>query len=118
MEWLNTTLLISLAMMGQQGSQQSQQGGGISFFLPMIVIFAIFYFLLIRPQSKKQKEHQEVLNTLKKGDRILTTGGIYGTIVNIKDQIVQVKIADKVKIQISRSAISGLVPEDQEAEQK
>lgn len=73
------------------------------------VIFAIFYLLLIRPARVKQKHHQEMLNALGNGDRVLTTGGIFGTIVGISEGTVQLRIADKVKIDIQKSAIAEKV---------
>ena len=77
--------------------------------VPFIAIFAIFYLLLIRPARVKQKRHQEMLQNLGNGDRILTSGGIFGTIVGISAEIVQLRIADKVKIEIQKSSISEKV---------
>lgn len=77
-------------------------------FLPLFIMFAIFYFLLIRPQQKRQREMKEMIENLKKGDRVITTGGLYGTIVGLNDSYVQLKIADQVKVKVSRSAIAGL----------
>ena len=88
------------------------EGGGtmISFVLPMVFMVVIFYFLLIRPQQKKAKEHKALLDNLKKGDRIITNGGIIGTIVNIDDQIVSLEVADKVRIELGRPYIAGFAP--------
>ncbi|PIE35359.1 preprotein translocase subunit YajC [candidate division KSB3 bacterium] len=83
-------------------------GGALVQFAPLIIIFVIFYFLLIRPQKKKQDTHREMLQNLKRGDKVLTTGGIYGTIESLSDTSLQLKIANQVKIKISRSAIAGL----------
>jgi preprotein translocase subunit YajC len=79
-------------------------------FVPLIVIFGIFYFLLIRPQQKKQQQLQAMLKNVKRGDRIITTGGMYGTIEGLTDTTIQLKIAAQVKITLSRSAIAGLQP--------
>jgi preprotein translocase subunit YajC len=76
-------------------------------FLPLILIFAVFYFLLIRPQQKKAKEHQNFLQALKKGDNVVTNGGIHGKITGITDKVVTVEIADNVRIKVSRSHILG-----------
>jgi preprotein translocase subunit YajC len=76
----------------------------------MVLMVGIFYFLLIRPQQKKAKEHKALLDNLKKGDRIITSGGIIGTIVNIDDQIVNVEIADKVRVEMARPSIAGFAP--------
>lgn len=76
----------------------------------MVLMVGIFYFLLIRPNQKKAKEHKALLDNLKKGDRVITSGGIIGAIVNIEDQIVNLEIADKVRIEMARSAIAGFAP--------
>lgn len=78
-------------------------------FAPIIVMVLIFYFLLYRPQKKAQDERNKMLDSLKVGNRVITLGGIYGTIVSIKDEIVTVKIADKVDVEVSRNAINGVV---------
>ncbi len=81
-----------------------------TFMAPMVLMVVIFYFLLIRPQQKKAKEHKALLDNLKSGDRIITSGGIIGTIINIDDQMVNVEIADKVRIQMARPYIAGFAP--------
>jgi preprotein translocase subunit YajC len=94
--------------MGQAGGQAGQ-AGGIAGFLPIIILFAIFYFLLIRPQQKKAKEHREMIANLKKGARIVTSGGIYGTILNLDDTTIGLEIAEKVKIKVSRGNVAAVV---------
>ena len=93
------------------GGSQGQAQGGILFFLPWIAIIAIFYFLMIRPQQKKQKEHQKMLNDLKKGDKVVTTGGMFGTIVGIneKDNIIVLKIGEDVKVEFLKQYIAGRI---------
>ncbi len=76
-------------------------------FLPIIAIIAIFYFLVIAPANKQRKKTQEMLGNLKKGDRVITSGGIYGTIQGFDNDTVFLKISDSVKIRIQRSAIAG-----------
>ncbi|MDY6863456.1 MAG: preprotein translocase subunit YajC [Thermodesulfobacteriota bacterium] len=76
-------------------------------FIPLILIFLIFYFLLILPQQKKTKQHQAMLNSLKKGDQVITSGGIHGKIVGLTDTILTLEIADKVKIKVYRTYIAG-----------
>ena len=76
--------------------------------LPFILMFVIFYFLLIAPQRKKQKEHSNMLAKLKKNDEVVTTGGIYGVVVNVKDNSVTLKVDDNVKIEVQKSAITFL----------
>lgn len=75
----------------------------------MILIFAIFYFLLIRPQQKREKERRDMLSGLKEGDDIITIGGIYGRILNIKDDVITLEVGDKLKIKVTRSAIGTVL---------
>ena len=75
--------------------------------VPYILMFVIFYFVLLAPMRKQQKKQKELLSALKKGDRVVTSGGIHGTIAQVEDQIVWLKISDTVKIKINRSAIAG-----------
>ena len=81
--------------------------GGITSFLPLILIFVIFYFLLIRPQQKKVKDHQAYIGGLKKGDAVITNGGIHGVITGLTDTVVTLEIAENVKIKIARPHIAG-----------
>lgn len=78
-------------------------------FLPFILIIVIIYFLMIRPQKKRQQEHEKQVSALGKGDRIVTTGGIHGTVQSTKDKTLIVKIADNVKVEIEKSAVSAVV---------
>lgn len=98
-------ILLTLAMAAPTG----EKGGslGIGALLPMLLVFAIFYLLILRPQSKRQKEHQRMLAALGKGDEVVTTGGIHGIIqrVNEKEGTVVLRIADDVKIEVDRAAI-------------
>ncbi len=77
-------------------------------FLPMVLVFVIFYFLLIRPQSKQRKQHQELVNNLKKGDEVITAAGIYGKIHGVADNIVTVEIADNVRIKMDKQQITTI----------
>ena len=79
---------------------------------PIAVMVLIFYFLLYRPNKRAQREREDMLKSLQKGTRIVTIGGIYGTITNLNDKIVNLQIADKVEIEISRSAIGSVVVDD------
>ncbi len=76
--------------------------------LPLIIIFVLFYFFLIMPQQKKQKERKNMLANLKKGDKVITIGGIYGTILDIKDEELVLDLGNGIKIKVTRSAIGGL----------
>lgn len=81
--------------------------GGFASFLPLILIFVVFYFLLIRPQQKQAKQHQQFLNDLKKGDKVITRGGIHGSITGLTDTIVTLEIAKDILVKVSRDAIGG-----------
>ncbi len=89
----------------EQGGQQ--QGNPLLSLLPLVLIFVVFYFLLIRPQQKRQKKHQKLLQALDRGDRIVTSSGMHGTIANVKERTVIVVIADGVKVEIEKSHIAG-----------
>ena len=82
-------------------------------FLPLVLIMVVFYFLLILPAQRRQKKTAQMLQALKNGDKVITNGGIYGTIVGLDNDTVQLRVADQVKIKLSRSAIVGLQPEQQ-----
>ena len=91
------------------GAQQAQSGAGaFSPFILMIAIFAIFYFLLIRPQQKKQKDHRRMIDSLQKGDDVITAGGLHGTIAKVKDDIVHLEVSEQVKLRVSRSSIAAV----------
>ena len=92
-------------------AQASAQPSGIALFLPLILIMVIFYFLMIMPAQRRQKKVAEMLRNLKTGDKVITNGGIYGTIVGLDDDSVQLRIAEQVKIKVSRAAIAGLQAE-------
>lgn len=79
--------------------------------VPIIAIVAIFYFLVIAPANKQRRETEQMLSALKKGDRVVTSGGIYGTVQQIDNNVVQLRIAENVKVKVSRSAITGVVTE-------
>ena len=90
-----------------------EAGGGQRFIAQILLILSfvlIFYFLLLRPQQKRQKQVQEMLKNIKTGDRVLTSGGMYGQVLGIKDDIVVLKISEDVKAEFAKSAISGVVP--------
>jgi len=88
----------------------STPGDTIVGFLPLIIIFVVFYFLLIRPQQKKQKEHQEMISTLELGNEVVTAGGLLGKIVEIGDQYLQLEISEGVKVKVQRTTIGSLMP--------
>ena len=89
------------------------QAGGTGTFLvqilPIAAIFLVFYFIVIAPANKQRRKTQEMLSALKKGDRVITQGGIYGTVQGVEAEVVYVKIAETVKVKVSRSAITSVV---------
>ncbi|MDD5073383.1 MAG: preprotein translocase subunit YajC [Candidatus Omnitrophica bacterium] len=85
---------------------EQQGANAIASFLPLILIFVVFYFLLIRPQQKQKKEHEEMVKNLAKNDEVITSGGIHGTIVNVKDTSVVLRIDDNSKMEVEKYAIA------------
>lgn len=100
---------IAYAMGTGGGGAPPGGAGGITSLIPLILMFVIFYFLLIRPQQKKAKEHREMIANLKKGDRILTSGGLQGQIVALDEATVSLEIADKVRVKVNRGYVAGLL---------
>ena len=76
--------------------------------LPLVILFVLMYFVLLRPQMKRQKEHEKLISAVKTGDRVVAAGGIYGTVTNIKDQMVVLRVAENVKIEVQRSTITSV----------
>ena len=97
---------IAYAMGGSGAGGEGAAGFGG--FIPIILMFVIFYFLLIRPQQKRQKEHRSMISNLKKGDRIITSGGLHGRITGIDDSTLTVEIADKVRVKVARANVSAI----------
>ena len=85
---------------------QAQQANALTSLVPLILIFVIFYFLLIRPQKAKEKEHQKLLGNLNKNDEVVTTGGIHGTVINVKDKTVILRVDENVKIEIEKNCVA------------
>lgn len=86
----------------------------IANLLPIVAIGLVFYFIVIAPANRQRRKTQEMLSSLKKGDRVLTTGGIYGTIQGVEADVVYLKIAENVKVKIARSAVSGVISGESE----
>lgn len=100
---------------GGMGCQQGEGKGGLGgMLIPLILMFGVFYFLLIRPQQKRQKEQRQMLSELQKGDKVITSGGIHGVISNLKENTVSIKVADNVKIEVSRANIARIVSRQSE----
>ena len=90
------------------------QGNPIMTFLPFIAIIGIFYFLIIRPQNKKRKETEKMLSALKKGDKVVTIGGLHGVVQSVRETTVLIKVDDNVKLEFLRSAVSSVVTASKE----
>ena len=103
--------------MGQGGlpGVAGQGAGGFSSLFPIILVFVIFYFLLIRPQQKQKKQHQEMINQLKKGDRIITSGGIHGRVTSVGEVTLTVEISEKVRIKLTKGNVAGLARSQSQA---
>ena len=89
--------------------------GLVSSLLPFLLIILVFYFLILRPQQKRQKERQKLLDSIKKGDKVIISGGIHGVVEGLEDKTALVKIADNTKVKVDRTAVSaiiGLTPEE------
>ncbi|MGB0408856.1 MAG: preprotein translocase subunit YajC [Opitutales bacterium] len=90
-------------------AQAAPAGGGLAQFLPIILLFVGMWFLIIAPQRKRQKAHDKMLSELKTGDEVVTSGGIFGTITNVKDDRLVVRIADNTKIELGKNFVSSKV---------
>jgi len=86
----------------------TQGEGGWTALIPLVVMLGIFYFLLIRPMRQRQKQQEEMVSNLKNGDKVVTSGGIYGTIVGIRDDRLTLRVADQVKIDVTKNSIAGM----------
>jgi preprotein translocase subunit YajC len=98
-------MLFSLAQLSGQSPGFLQQ---LAPLMPVLLIFAIFYFLLLAPMRKRQKAHQVLLGQLKKGDRVVTNGGLLGEISAVEERVVHLKLADNVRVRVVKSAVAGL----------
>jgi len=109
-------LSVAAAWAQQAGGAQQPPGGVLGFLLGpfgmMIIIFAIIYLLIMRPQQKKQKQHQEMLRGLQRGDKVVTQAGIYGTIIALDEKIVSLQVDDKTRLKIGRWSVADKVTED------
>lgn len=102
--WWSGGILLQAA-----GTGEASWAGAL---LPFVLMFAIFYFLLIRPQQKQQRKRQEMLNSVKRGDRIVTVGGIHGEVTGVKDDVLTLRIADKVEIKINKAGVGYIKGQD------
>lgn len=96
-------MLLTLLMTQPQGGSQNP----IAAFLPLVLLVVIFYFMLIRPQQKRAKQHRQLLEALKSGDKVVTVGGLRGTVAAVDDETVVLRVADNVKLTFNKSAVAG-----------
>ncbi len=90
----------------------AQAGSAFGGLMPLLIIFIFFYLFLIRPQQKQRKDHEKMLNDLKKDDKIITSGGLYATVVSVNADVVEAKIADNIRVKIVKSTIVNVVTKD------
>jgi len=93
--------------MGATGASAEGGGGGSSMLIMLVAIFAIFYFLMIRPESKRRKERQSMIDSLARGDKIVTIGGLHGEVQDVHDDKIVIRIAEDLKVEIAKTAVSG-----------
>ena len=113
---MNFLMQLPLLLVQPEGGQSSS--GGLMTFAPLLIMVLIFYFLIMRPQSKKQKDTKAMLAAVKKGDKITTIGGIRGTVDNVKDDIVTVRVDGNTKIDFLKSAVSAVAESGSDIEAK
>ena len=101
--------ILAQAQSAAPGANPQSPAGGIGFFVPFIFVFIIMYFIMIRPQARRQKEQQRLVSSLKTGDHVVTNAGIHGLISNVKETTVIVKVADNVKIEMEKSAVTTVL---------
>ncbi len=101
-----------LTLLAQAAPGAPEQPPVLFQFMPLIIIAVLFYFLLIRPQQKKQKEHQRLVSSVKTGDKVVTAGGMHGIIANVKETTFLVKVAENVKIEFDKSSITSVTKTD------
>jgi preprotein translocase subunit YajC len=106
------SFFISQALAADAPAAAAQQPDPIMSFLPLILIFVVFYFLLIRPQQKRAKEHKSMVETLKKGDYVVTNGGLLGRITDLGENFVKVSVSEGVEVKIQRASIAALMPKE------
>lgn len=108
-------LFLAILFLAEATGDAPQQPSMLMTFMPLIFIFVIFYFLLIRPQQKRQKEHQKLVAALKTNDRVITSAGIHGIIANVKERTVVLKVADNVKMEFDRASIATVLKSSEES---
>src|ERR1051325_6065844 len=101
-----------MLLMTPPSGSGGQQADPIMQFLPLVLIVAVFYFFIIRPQKKRQKERQELVNKMEKGDKVVTSSGIHGKVAALEDNTILVEVADNVKLRFEKSAVTTVTPKN------
>lgn len=109
------TFLLNAAASAESSGGTGAQGSMMTTLITFVLIILIFYFLMIRPQKKKDKEAKEMLDAMKKGDKVVSIGGVHGTVIAVKDQTVIVKVDDNTRLEFSKNAISQVVDKVKQA---
>jgi len=113
---MTTLSTLAVALFPVQDSAPAPSGaGGLFQFIPLLLVGVLFFVLLILPERKKQKQRQAMLNAIKKGDRVMTTGGLFGTVVSLSEEVVVLQVADAVRLRFTRQAVQSVVDEEKEA---
>ena len=107
---MNLLDLLIPAAYAQTAGAPAPQGGGLGMMLMPLILIAIMYFLMIRPQMKRAKEHRAMLDKLSKGDEVITSGGIAGTVTDIGDNFVTLEVADNVRVRVQKAAVGNVLP--------
>jgi preprotein translocase subunit YajC len=93
-------------------------GGGFTSFMPLVLIFAIFWFVMIAPERKNRKKRELMLKAMKKGDKVMTNGGMFATVAAVQDDVITLQVADGVRVRFSRSAVQNVVEDEPKADDK
>lgn len=107
-------ILTSFLTFAKQAGAAPRGGGFITALIPFLLVFVIFYLLIIMPQRKKQKKHQQMVEQLKPGDKIITSGGVYGTVMGVQKDRIELKVAANVKIDITKTAVAAILSAQKE----
>ena len=116
----NLTTAAAWTLQGETPATQESPSpfGPLTGLMPLILIFAIFYFVMIRPEGKKRREREALLKTIKKGDKVMTTGGMYATVANVQEDVVTLQAGDNVRLRFTRQAIQNLIQDEPAGDSK
>ena len=107
--------LANIALLLEEPAKQAPEGGFTNLLIPMLLVFGIFWIVMIGPERKRKKKHEEMLAGLKKGDKVMTNSGIYGSVAQVKEEVVHLQVADGVRMKFARHAVHGLLEDGEES---